>query len=107
MSIERIGTLVHEMVIADDTLSYPNNCRNSVSKIAGEIKHKFPSASVEYLAYPEANESESVHYSILVTTEGRRMIINTVMSPGFPEYIGSFDLAVPTFSAMKRSDIVK
>lgn len=107
MSLEGIGGLVREMIKVDDALTDPKTCRGSMLKIAGEIKKGFPDAGVSFLAYPEACEEEGVHYAILVVYENCGMIINTVKSPGFPLYIGSLDLAVPTFSAMKRSDIVK
>jgi hypothetical protein len=107
MSLEIIAGFVREMVVTDDALTDSNNCRNSAIKIASEIKKVFPKSKISFLAFPEACEGTNVHYSVLVAWEGQKMVINTVMAPGFPEYIGDLSLAVPTFLAMKESDIVK
>lgn len=106
MSIEKISGLVHGMAEIDDTLTDANNCRGSVTKIADKIKINFPNAEVSFLAYPEVREGENVHYSILVTSENQKMVVNLVEAPGFPQYIGGLDSAFPTFSVMKKSDIV-
>lgn len=106
MSLENIPGFVRGLLQKDDSLSDPNNCRDSVLKIKAEIDKRFPTAEVEFLAYPEARLGDSVHYSVLAIFNGRKILINTVKSPGFPIYIGDWENAVPTFFAMKKSDKV-
>lgn len=107
MSLELINEFVHELIEEEDSLTDSNDCRNSADKIAKKIKNVFPEANVSFLAYPEARQGIGVHYSVLVKERGRKMIVNPVAAPGFPQYIGDAETAVPTFSMMQESDTVR
>lgn len=78
-----------------------NNCRKSVSKIKEEVTKKIPEVSTYVLAYPQAQKGVGVHYSLLVCQSDKKVLINAVGAPGFPEYIGDFEAAGPIFSEMK------
>ncbi len=101
MSTETMGEFIRDLLRRDDSLTDPNNCRNSTSKIKEEVKGKFPEAKTEVLVYPEPREGDGVHYSLRVTRGDEAVLINAVAAPGFPEYIGRVEVAPPTFTAMR------
>ena len=104
---EFTGDFVRGLIQEGDSLTDPENCRNAAQRIKDEINKRFPEVKVSFLAYPEVREGPGVHYAVLVKSGGKKILINTVRSPGFPLYIGDMDLAVPTFAAMKETDTVK
>jgi hypothetical protein len=103
MSSENIGEFVRDLLQKDDSLADVNNCRDSVSKIKSEITKKFPDIKTDILVFPEAREGDGVHYSLRISQGDKKFLVNTVAAPGFPEYIGDFDMATPTFLAMKMT----
>lgn len=101
MSIETMGGFIRDLLQRDDSLTDPNNCRDSTSKIKEEVINKFPEAKTEVLVYPEPREGDGVHYSLRLTRGDEEILVNAVAAPGFPEYIGELGVAPPTFTAMR------
>lgn len=102
MSNERVSEFVHRLILEDESLTKANDCRNSVIELKREIETFIDGAEVWFLAFPEARKGNGVHYSLLVNCDGASIIINLIPAPGFPEYVGDFELAVPMFSVMQR-----
>jgi uncharacterized protein YigA (DUF484 family) len=101
MSNETVVQFVHRLLQEDDSLSGPNDCRNVVSRLQHKLNERFPGTNAEVIVYPEAKKGKGVHYSLLVGEDDNKILINTVAAPGFPEYVGEINAAVPTYSAMK------
>ena len=91
-----------ELLQNDDSLTDPNNCRNSVHKLSEILKNEYPKENVTIVVYPDARKGLGVHYAIGT----RDKLINPVSAPGFPEYIGPREEAGAIFQLLKPTDKV-
>jgi hypothetical protein len=105
--MERIDESVRRLLIDDDNLSCPGNCRYAAFIISKHVLEKYPNSDIRILVYPEAGTGESIHYSLYIEDDGgEKIIINTVKAPGFPLYIGSRDQAPGLLGLMKQTTAV-
>lgn len=104
--MESVQNHIHQAIQEDNSLEDPNKCRDSVDKLASDLKRNFPDAQIVILAYPDVKPDEAgVHYALSVKTNNEEILVNPVATGLFPQYIGPKSLAVPTFSMMKETEL--
>lgn len=104
-TLEAVSQYIRTLVLQDETLQSPNNCRASVQTIEQQVHLIFPTVQHQFLVAPEASNGEYVHYAIQFFLDDT-LLVNMVSAPGFPMYIGNKNMAHPFLVNMKTTDKV-
>ncbi|MEK7166152.1 MAG: hypothetical protein AAB874_05085 [Patescibacteria group bacterium] len=103
MSVEQAADLVRDLMRENDMLETREMCEDAADSLTQAINTALPNHLVHRLVYKDSATQKILHHALLVVDPNRRkLLVNTVATNLFPQYIGPpEDAPSPHFRSMQ------